>query len=283
MSVNVDEDSQIPSYDSFNMLGNNKLPFIILLIVVIFIYIMLFGFLNNISVDNENTKWWILILEIILVLVLVVVVALNINSFTDKDYNFSTEIKNLFSTKRTEVNVRVGGADTDTPTATVTKTECSTDASDGEVFNIPKNIYTYKQAKDVCSSLNARLATYNEVESAYNEGGSWCSYGWSDEQMALFPTQKDVYNKLKLIPGHQHDCGRPGVNGGYIDNKNFKFGVNCYGKKPHWTEKDKDFMDNYTYSPSMSDASYNDISNNKTNSISDILIAPFNKLKWSYE
>ena len=135
----------------------------------------------------------------------------------------------------------------------------------------------------MCGSLNARLATYNEVESAYNEGGSWCSYGWSDDQMALFPTQKDVYNKLKLIPGHQHDCGRPGVNGGYIDNKNFKFGVNCYGKKPHWTKKDKDFMDNYSYSPTLTDASYNDISNNKTKSISDILIAPFNKLKWSYE
>jgi len=276
MSVNVDEDSQIPSYDSFNMLGNNKLPFIILLIVVIFIYIMLFGFLNNISIDNENTKWWILLLEIILVIILVIVVALNMKSFTDKEYNFSTEIKNLFSTKRTEVNVTVDGAET--------KTECaSTDASDGEVFNIPKNIYTYDQAKDVCSSLNARLATYNEVESAYNEGGSWCSYGWSDEQMALFPTQKDVYNKLKLIPGHQHDCGRPGVNGGYIDNKKFKFGVNCYGKKPHWTEKDKDFMDNYSYSPSMTDSSYNDISNNSSNSISNILIAPFNKLKWSYE
>ena len=277
MSVNVDEDSQIPSYDSFNMLGNNKLPFIILLIVVIFIYIMLFSFLNNISVDNENTKWWILILEIVLVIILIVVVGLNMDSLYE--YNFSTEIKNLFSTKRTEVNVTVDGAYHDD-----TKTECvSTDASDGEVFNIPKNIYTYDKAKDVCNALNARLATYNEVEDAYNQGGNWCSYGWSDDQMALFPTQKDVYNKLKLIPGHQHDCGRPGVNGGYIDNKNFKFGVNCYGKKPHWTEKDKDFMDNYSYSPSMSDASYNDISNNSTNFISNLLIAPFNKLKWSYE
>ena len=272
MSVNVDEDSQIPSYDSFNMLGNNKLPFIILLIVVIFIYIFLFSFLNNMSVDNEGTKWWILILEIILVIILIVVVALNMDSLTE--YNFSTEIKNLFSSKLTEVNVTVDKEGE--------KTECKTD-KDGEVFNIPQNIYNYSQAKEVCSVLNARLATYDEVESAYNSGGNWCSYGWSDEQMALFPTQKDVYNKLKLIPGHQHDCGRPGVNGGYIDNKKFKFGVNCYGKKPHWTEKDKDFMDNYSYSPSMTDSSYNDISNNSSNSISNILIAPFNKLKWSYE
>ena len=274
MSVNVDEDSQIPSYDSFNMLGNNKLPFIILLIVVIFIYIFLFSFLNNMSVDNENTKWWVLILEIILVVIFIIVVALNMDSFTE--YNFSTEIKNLFSSKQTEINVTV---DDDTKT-----TECSnTDSSSGEVFNIPQNKYTYDQAKEVCSELNARLATYSEVETAYNEGGSWCSYGWSDEQMALFPTQKDVYNKLKAIPGHAHDCGRPGINGGYIGNKNYKFGINCYGKKPHYTDKDKDFMDNYSYSPSLSDASYNDISNNSEDSILNILIAPFNKSKWSYE
>ena len=272
MSVNIDEDSQIPSYDSFNMLGNNKLPFIILLIVVIFIYIFLFSFLNNMSVDNENTKWWVLILEIILVVIFIIVVALNMDSFTE--YNFSTEIKNLFSSKQTEINVTV---DDETKT-----TECS-DSSSGEVFNIPQNKYTYDQAKEVCSELNARLATYSEVETAYNEGGSWCSYGWSDEQMALFPTQKDVYNKLKAIPGHAHDCGRPGINGGYIGNKNYKFVINCYGKKPHYTDKDKDFMDNYSYSPSLSDASYNDISNNSEDSILNILIAPFNKSKWSYE
>lgn len=271
MSVNVDEDSQIPSYDSFNILGNKKLPFIILLIVVIFIYIMLFSFLNNISLDNEGNKWWILLLEIILVVILIIVVGLNMDSLSE--YNFSTEIKNLFSNKRTEINVKVGGEQKE-------ESECKKDES-GEVFNIPKNIYTYNQAKEVCSSLNARLATYNEVESAYNQGGSWCSYGWSDDQMALFPTQKEVYNKLKAIPGHEHDCGRPGVNGGFIDNKHFKFGVNCYGKKPHWTEKDKDFMDNYSYSPSMRDSSYNDISNNKI--INTLLIAPFNKSKWSYE
>ena len=270
-SVNVDEDSQIPSYDSFNILGNNKLPFIILLIVVIFVYIFLFSFLNNISVDNENTKWWILLLEIILVVILIVVVGLNMDSLTE--YNFSAEIKNLFTSKMTEVNVTV---DKDTKT-----TECTKEDSNGEVFNIPQNIYNYSQAKEVCSGLNARLATYDEVESAYNNGGNWCSYGWSDEQMALFPTQKDVYNKLKAIPGHAHDCGRPGINGGYIDNKYFKFGVNCYGKKPHWTEKDKNLWDNYSYSPSMTDASYNDISNN-SDSISSILIAPFNKSKWNY-
>jgi hypothetical protein len=36
---------------------------------------------------------------------------------------------------------------------------------------------------------------------------------------------------LQKIKGHEHDCGRPGVNGGYIANPLVKFGVNCYGNK----------------------------------------------------
>ena len=50
--------------------------------------------------------------------------------------------------------------------------------------------------------------------------------------MALFPTQQQTWNKLQKIKGHKNDCGRPGINGGYIDNKNVRFGVNCFGTKP---------------------------------------------------
>jgi hypothetical protein len=31
--------------------------------------------------------------------------------------------------------------------------------------------------------------------------------------MALFPTQKETWDKLQKIKGHEHDCGRPGING----------------------------------------------------------------------
>jgi len=40
------------------------------------------------------------------------------------------------------------------------------------------------------------------------------------------------------MPKKKNNCGRPGVNGGYIDNPYIKFGVNCYGKKPTPTEND---------------------------------------------
>ena len=95
-----------------------------------------------------------------------------------------------------------------------------------QVFNIPGNYYGYEEATTLCQAYGARLAKYEEVEKSYNEGGEWCNYGWSDGQMALFPTQAETYKNLQTIPGHENDCGRPGVNGGYIANPNVRFGVN---------------------------------------------------------
>jgi len=111
-----------------------------------------------------------------------------------------------------------------------------------EVFNISNNLYTYDDARAICTAYGARLATYNEVEESYNKGGEWCNYGWSEDQMALFPTQKLTWFKLQKNPKHKNDCGRPGVNGGFMANPYIRFGVNCYGKKPNPTEKDKKKM-----------------------------------------
>jgi hypothetical protein len=51
MPVNIDEDSQLPTYDNVKFLGANKIPFILLLVVIIVIYIFLFTFLNNMVLD----------------------------------------------------------------------------------------------------------------------------------------------------------------------------------------------------------------------------------------
>jgi hypothetical protein len=124
--------------------------------------------------------------------------------------------------------------DVPTPINKPTKTE--------EVFNIANNIYTYDDAQAVCKSFNGRLATYDEVESAYNDGGEWCNYGWSDNQSIYFPTQKKTWDDLQKTKNHKNDCGRPGVNGGFIANPNVRFGVNCYGVKPKPSEKELQFM-----------------------------------------
>jgi hypothetical protein len=116
-----------------------------------------------------------------------------------------------------------------------------------EVFNIPGNYYSYDDARLMCKAMNAELATYDQVEAAYNNGAEWCNYGWSEGQMALFPIQKKTYDKLQQVEGHEHDCGRPGINGGYFEDSNIKFGVNCYGVKPEINEPSEKLMDNMTF------------------------------------
>lgn len=107
-----------------------------------------------------------------------------------------------------------------------------------EVFNISNNLYGYEDAQAICTSYGARLATYDEIEEAYNKGGEWCNYGWSDGQMIFFPTQKSTWDKLQKTKTHKNDCGRPGVNGGYIANPYIKFGVNCFGQKPNASDSE---------------------------------------------
>lgn len=104
--------------------------------------------------------------------------------------------------------------------------------TEDEVFNISNNLYTYEDAKSICKSYGARLATYDEIENAYNNGAEWCNYGWSENQMAFFPTQKNTWTELQKDPSTANNCGRPGINGGYIANPYIRFGVNCYGKRP---------------------------------------------------
>ena len=112
-----------------------------------------------------------------------------------------------------------------------------------EVFNISNNLYTYEEAGYMCQGLGARLATYDEIEKAYNAGAEWCNYGWSEDQMAYFPTQKETWRKLQSSEEHKNDCGRPGINGGYMANPNLKFGVNCFGVKPEATQSELDMME----------------------------------------
>ena len=120
--------------------------------------------------------------------------------------------------------------------------DTSANVQHNEVFNVSNNLYTYEDAPEVCSAYGAKVATYDQVENAYNDGGEWCNYGWSAGQMALFPTQKGTWNKLQGSEQTKNSCGRPGVNGGYMENKAMLFGVNCFGKKPAPTDKDLAFM-----------------------------------------
>lgn len=112
-----------------------------------------------------------------------------------------------------------------------------------QVFNVSNNYYTYDDARAVCKAFDSRLATYDEIEKAYDHGAEWCNYGWSEGQMAYFPTQKSTWKKLQESELNKNSCGRPGINGGHFSNPNIKFGVNCFGKKPKPTDLEKNMME----------------------------------------
>jgi len=108
-----------------------------------------------------------------------------------------------------------------------------------EVFNIAKDKYTYTDAEPLCKAFGAELATYDQVKDAWQNGADWCNYGWVKGQTAIYPTQQSTYDKLQAGPEDQRGaCGVPGINGGYFDNPELKFGVNCYGTKPGENEAD---------------------------------------------
>ena len=187
--------------------------------------------------------------------------------------NINAEVKNLFSDKP-EIDIEVNQPYNNAafPVLKMQK----------QVFNIPGNYYTYDDAKAICDAYGARLASYNEMEDAYDKGAEWCVYGWSDNQMALFPTQKETWQKLQKVKGHEKDCGRPGVNGGYIDNAKTKYGVNCYGHKPPMTaEAAKLMQQTPIYPKNMNDIRHQERVDHWRNKITDILVAPFNHDAWS--
>ena len=108
-----------------------------------------------------------------------------------------------------------------------------------QVFNVATNKYRYSDAEPLCKAFGAELATYDQVKDAWSKGADWCNYGWVKGQAAIYPTQQATYDKLQAGPEDQRGaCGVPGVNGGYFDNPDIRFGVNCYGDRP--SENDTD-------------------------------------------
>ena len=153
-----------------------------------------------------------------------------------------------------------------------------------EVFNVGDNKYTYKEAEAVCRVFDAEVASFDQVEKAYNDGGEWCNYGWTKGQMALFPTQKSTWKKLQKDPKHKNDCGRPGINGGYFKNPYLKFGVNCYGIKREQTETDTNRMKMNRISPhkrSKEDKEMDKKVEEWKKNKKDFMINSYNNTTWS--
>lgn len=153
-----------------------------------------------------------------------------------------------------------------------------------EVFNLSRNIYTFHDAAAVCAAAapGGELATYDQVKEAYENGADWCNYGWIKGQMAVYPTQKDTYEKLqKGSPQYRNACGKPGVNGGYFDNPDLRFGVNCYGVKPVKKASDELLESQVALPPSPEEIEFDRQVQKFREQMDAATILPFRKGQWT--
>ena len=149
-----------------------------------------------------------------------------------------------------------------------------------EVFHIHNNIFTYEDAKDVCKSYGAQLATLDQIKEAYTNGADWCNYGWSHNNTAYYPTQQKTYDEMQKDPKTKFNCGKPGINGGYFDNPKLRFGINCYGIKPEGMSKS--YPKGVNKDGSSSSESTDDVPKKDWSKIhNDLQISGWDNYKWS--
>jgi hypothetical protein len=250
--------------------------FIIVLLIIISYFVFSSSLGNNDGTFNSfnttDSNGSGKIMGIIIVAILVVLIM--VNAF---EYFFSISITayltDIFSNKP-KIDIVVDQSTFQPSTVPTIKFK-------KQVFNIPGNYYNYSNAKALCQAYDSKLATYKQVEDSYDDGGEWCNYGWSEGQMALFPTQQKTFDNLQKIKGHEHDCGRPGVNGGYIANPNIRFGVNCYGNKPKIRSEEEELMKTATpYPETIEDIAFQKQVDYWKNKVDEILVSPFNYSTW---
>ena len=278
MDVNINSITGVPyATPYFNEISLN--PVVLLIVTVILIaYYALFATFGT-SEQAATAGKGVVYMEVLLWGVFVLLVLLNGMSYIF-NIDITTSIKNLF-TATPEVDIIVDSdnlaGDQTEPAVSVPEIKLAK-----QVFHIPGNEYKYEDAKAICKAYGARLASWKELDKAYKSGADWCSFGWSDGQMALYPTQYDKWETLQKIKGHEHDCGRPGINGGFIDNKNVKFGVNCYGYKPEITQDEAQAMAEAPLYPiTKKDLRFEKRVDYWRERVPEIKVAPFNHNNWS--
>jgi len=260
-------------YNYLNSYILNPMVFIIIFLFVAAYYVFSSSLGNGQgNTSGNSSEAGSNIMGIIIVAILIVLIIINAFQYFFS-INVTAYIHDLFAPK-TSVDIVVDQSTFEPSTVPQIKFK-------KQVFNIPGNYYNYDNAKALCKAYDSELATYEQVEKAYNNGAEWCNYGWSENQLALFPTQQKTYDNLQTIKGHENDCGRPGVNGGYMANPKIKFGVNCYGYKPKITSEEEELMKTATpYPETVEDKVFQKRVDFWKDKIDEVLVSPFNYDTW---
>lgn len=255
-------------------------PASILALVVFIIFIYILSFLFSIPAGTDNKPITIFIIENIAWILLILSIITSFFKYI-LHIDFIHWLNNITGLDRF-IMPTIAVPVSDIPDVSIIKSD--TDKNNkNEVFNVGNNLYTYDDAEAICLSYDSTVATYDQVEEAYNGGGEWCNYGWSQGQMALFPTQKATWTKLQDNPEHKNNCGRPGINGGYIANPYIRFGVNCYGKKPDKSSNNSNVSASSKIYPQTAKDKVlqNKVDFWKENGDSLLTLNDFNNIEWS--
>jgi len=267
---------------NINNFGNNYTVLFILIFVIIIFY--LFFSLSDVNSESYPLLYFI---HNILWILLVFIILLNTSSYFF-NIDIINEIKNFFTNKNQEdVDIEFAfkkekekEKEKDISLNIIDK---SSNIVNKEVFHIPGNKFTYHDAKSVCKAFDSEIATYDQLKDAQQNGASWCSYGWTEDQLALYPTNEKDWNKLQNKSDNRYDCGLPGINGGHIKNTHIKMGANCYGIKPEKSKLEEDLelnKNNPLHAKTYKEYIFDKRTNEWKDKLGNIVIKGFNNETW---
>ncbi len=231
---------------------------------------------NNTNVSFVNKNRNLIVFGIILVFLIIIGIIMYKGSFTNIDTNLNLKMPPIFS-EYSENDIANDPGNVDLLNNIKNRTVKHEIENKEQVYNISNNIFSYKDARAACKAHGGDLANYEQVLDSYKKGGDWCNYGWSDGQMALYPTQKDTWEELQKDPESSGTCGNWGVNGGYFDNPDTLFGANCYGMKPKPKDREKEKKLAFTNNQKI----MLDKVRMYKNQSKEMTVLPFNQNVWS--
>ena len=141
---------------------NNFNPWTMMLMVgILILFFVLFDTLGvtNTSQQGSVQNKSLSVLEVIMWGIFIFLIMINgLQYFFELDVK--TALTNLFSPEP-KIDMQVDSKNIQVEEEPV---------SQEEVFHIPGNKYTYKEASAVCKAFDAKLANYSQIEDAYNNG-----------------------------------------------------------------------------------------------------------------
>jgi hypothetical protein len=254
-------------YNKLNDFGSN--PFVlVILIFIILVYYVLFAFLGkSTEYESNSSSGGFIFVEALLWGLFILLVFVNGLSYFF-NINVVTELKNILGDEP-EIQIE----------STINVPDICMNMN--EVYHIPGNKFTYNDAKAVCTAFDGEMATLEQLNNSQQKGASWCSYGWTKDQLGLYPTSQSDWKKLQEKEGHEYDCGIPGINGGYVANTHTRLGANCYGHKPKQSDLEAEYLHNKElYPKTLKEIIFDERVDHWKNRISNILISPFNNTDW---